>query len=143
MHGRARYIVMMALIFAAMAITMGQVAPPLVIIQAADDGEAVYPTASAEGYARETVAYAAPRQGWLPGLWELLVVVIILLIYIPALVAWGFIFHRAGYSWAMLFVMMVPLVNIVWFLIFAFIKWPIQKQLEAARSQTPPAPPLP
>lgn len=46
---------------------------------------------------------------------------------------WGMIFKRAGYSFAMALLMFIPIVNMVWLLIFAFSKWPIQRELEAYR----------
>ena len=49
---------------------------------------------------------------------------------------WGTIFKRAGYSFAMVLLMLVPIVNFIWLLIFAFSKWPVQKELEYYKQQT-------
>ena len=46
------------------------------------------------------------------------------------LLIWGMIFSRAGYSWAMALLMFIPLVNFIWLLIFAFSRWPVQKELD-------------
>ncbi len=58
-----------------------------------------------------------------------------------ALFVWGMIFRRAGYSFAMALLMFIPLVNFIWLLIFAFSKWPVQRELEAYRSGAPRAAP--
>lgn len=60
-----------------------------------------------------------------------------LIIFLVALVAglliWGMIFSRAGYSFAMALLMFIPLVNFIWLLIFAFSRWPVQKELDGYR----------
>jgi fatty acid desaturase len=48
---------------------------------------------------------------------------------------WGMIFKRAGYSFAMALLMFLPLVNVIWLMIFAFSRWPIQKELDYHRAQ--------
>ncbi len=52
------------------------------------------------------------------------------------LVSWMFIFSKAGYSKWLGLLMLVPIVNLIWFLIFAFSKWPIIK--EQQRTSQPP-----
>ena len=47
------------------------------------------------------------------------------------IIVFGMIFRRAGYSFALAALMVVPAVNIVWLLIFAFSRWPVQKELDA------------
>lgn len=54
-------------------------------------------------------------------------------------VVWGMIFKRAGYSFAMALLMLVPIVNLIWLLIFAFSRWPIQKELDTYRARAPMA----
>lgn len=64
---------------------------------------------------------------------------------------WGMIFKRAGYSFAMSLLMFIPFVNVIWLLIFAFSRWPIQKELDMYRTRgfpmegypQQPQPPLP
>src|SRR5438874_4477577 len=46
---------------------------------------------------------------------------------------WGNIFKKAGYSFWFALLMIVPIANLIWLLIFAFSEWPIQKELDAAR----------
>jgi hypothetical protein len=41
---------------------------------------------------------------------------------------------KAGYQGAYSLLMLVPLVNLVVYLIFAFTDWPIEKELKAARA---------
>ncbi len=48
---------------------------------------------------------------------------------------WGMIFSRAGYSFAMVFLLLIPVVNLIWLLMFAFSKWPIQKEVESLRAR--------
>ena len=52
-----------------------------------------------------------------------------------ALFVWGTIFKKAGYSFWMCFLMIIPLVNLIWILIFAFSKWPIHQELEMYRGR--------
>jgi hypothetical protein len=42
-----------------------------------------------------------------------------------ALVAWAQIFSKAGYSGWMCLLLIVPLVNVIVFLWFAFSRWPV------------------
>jgi hypothetical protein len=44
---------------------------------------------------------------------------------------WGTIFKKAGYNFWMGILMIIPLVNLIWIIIFAFSKWPILQELEA------------
>jgi hypothetical protein len=46
---------------------------------------------------------------------------------------WGTIFQKAGYSFWMALLMIVPIVNLIWLLIFAFSEWPIQRDLNMLR----------
>jgi hypothetical protein len=79
-----------------------------------------------------------------------------LFLIVAAMVAlWGMIFKKAGYSFWMGILMLIPLVNLIWLLIFAFSTWPIHRELERYRSQVgysgggfpvgtqPPPPPAP
>jgi len=49
------------------------------------------------------------------------------------LFVWGTIFKKAGYSPWFALLMFVPIANLVWILVFAFSKWPIQQELENLR----------
>jgi uncharacterized protein DUF805 len=58
--------------------------------------------------------------------------VVILIVFIWAYVR---IIRRAGYSGWWILIGLVPLVNVVMFLIFAFKEWPIQRELAMLRMQ--------
>ncbi|MEX1015470.1 MAG: hypothetical protein WDZ31_01895 [Phycisphaeraceae bacterium] len=52
---------------------------------------------------------------------------------LPALI-FGAIFQKAGYSpWRGL-LMLVPLVNVIWLIVFAFSEWPIHRELARHRT---------
>jgi hypothetical protein len=48
----------------------------------------------------------------------------------------GTIFRKAGYSFWFGLLMLVPLANIIWLLIFAFSEWPVHRELNHLRSLT-------
>jgi uncharacterized protein (DUF983 family) len=58
------------------------------------------------------------------------VIFFVALIILVAVAIWGTIFKKAGYSFWLGLLMLVPIANLIWILIFAFSKWPIQQQLE-------------
>jgi uncharacterized membrane protein len=59
-----------------------------------------------------------------------------LVIFIIYIIAWWKIFSKAGYSGALsLLLIFIPIANIIVFLILAFRRWPIQKELDALRQQ--------
>jgi hypothetical protein len=67
-----------------------------------------------------------------PALSVLLVIyVVILAVFIWAYVR---IIRRAGYSGWWILIGLVPLVNVVMFLVFAFKEWPIQRELAQLRA---------
>jgi len=65
------------------------------------------------------------------------------------IIIWWVIFAKAGYPGAMSILMIIPLVNLIVFLIFLFGEWPVRKELTALRQQLqarasyPPASPQP
>jgi hypothetical protein len=74
---------------------------------------------------------------------SLLVLLLPLIVYAVVIVGWWRIVSKAGYPGAWALIGLVPVVNLVFFFIFAFSDWPILKALRAARSpEIPPAPPL-
>jgi uncharacterized membrane protein YhaH (DUF805 family) len=92
-----------------------------------------------ENFAMEPMQYGhqAPVAGliivviWL--LFVLLVTAITALIYCR-------IFHKAGYSWALGLLMLVPIANIIMPFILAFGRWPIETKLrQLERQRTNPA----
>ena len=46
------------------------------------------------------------------------------------------IFSKAGYSWALGLLMLVPIANIIMPFVLAFADWPIQKQLRSMKQQS-------
>ena len=68
------------------------------------------------------------------GFLELMVILAILAF---ALVVWGKIFAQAGYSPWLGLTLVVPLVNLIVFLWFAFSKWPVRAELERLRLNSP------
>jgi hypothetical protein len=46
------------------------------------------------------------------------------------------IFSKAGYSWALGLLMLVPIANIIMPFVLAFADWPIQKKLRSLKQQT-------
>ncbi len=65
---------------------------------------------------------------------ELIVIVAILAL---ALVVWGKIFAQAGYSPWLGLTLIVPLVNLIVFIWFAFSKWPVRAELDRLRLNSP------
>jgi ABC-type bacteriocin/lantibiotic exporter with double-glycine peptidase domain len=45
------------------------------------------------------------------------------------------IIHKAGYHWAWVFIWFVPLINLIFYIIFALKKWPIQERLEECQRE--------
>ena len=45
------------------------------------------------------------------------------------------IFSKAGYSWALGLLMLIPIVNIIMAFFLAFADWPVQKELRRLRQQ--------
>ena len=41
------------------------------------------------------------------------------------------IFSRAGYSWALGLLMLVPIANIIMLFVLAFAEWPVQRELRS------------
>ena len=51
-----------------------------------------------------------------------------------AVTVWGLVFRKAGYSFWLGLVMVVPLANLVMLIWFLAAKWPIQQELERLRA---------
>jgi len=62
-----------------------------------------------------------------------------LLAFVLTIVIWCKIFSKAGYSWAMGLLMLVPLVNLIMMLVLAFSDWPVQRELRLLKQARPPA----
>jgi hypothetical protein len=61
--------------------------------------------------------------------------VVYLAILVVMIVAYVKIITKAGYSGWWILIALVPLVNVVFFLIFAFSTWPVQKEVHLLRQQ--------
>jgi uncharacterized membrane protein len=56
-------------------------------------------------------------------------------VMVITLTAWVRIITKAGYSGWWVLVSLVPFLNFVMFLVFAFSRWPVQRQQEAQRAR--------
>jgi uncharacterized membrane protein len=71
----------------------------------------------------------------LGGCFLLFVALFGLAMFILQVVVFCKIYSRAGYPWAMGFLMLIPIVNFIMMLILAFSEWPIQKQVRQLQQQ--------
>ena len=83
-------------------------------------------------FAQTTVQFRADSGGA-----EVAIILLWLVFVVAYVVAVVRIITRAGYSGWWVLVAFVPLLNIVMFLVFAFSRWPIQRELEALRGSAP------
>lgn len=65
----------------------------------------------------------------------MIMLVISLVSLVISVVAWWTIFSKAGYSGALSLLFLIPIAGLVMFLVFAFSKWPILRELEMLRQQ--------
>ena len=68
------------------------------------------------------------------GAMGLCVLVFALAMLVVVIFVWGTIFKKAGYSFWMALLMIIPLVNLIWLIVFAFTTWPIEQELQALRA---------
>ena len=45
------------------------------------------------------------------------------------------IFYKAGYSWALGLLILVPVVNIIMYFVLAFADWPVEKEIRLLKKQ--------
>ncbi len=69
----------------------------------------------------------------IPAIAFLIVLLIGLAVSAVFIIGWCMIWKRAGYSWALGLLMMVPLANLVAFLVLAFSRWPVQREAQHLR----------
>ncbi|WP_265520107.1 DUF805 domain-containing protein [Oerskovia flava] len=82
--------------------------------------------------------------GWLVGPAAIVVWIVVWLVVVIAYIR---IIQKAGYSGWWILVALVPILNVVMFLVFAFSKWPVVREVENFRTwahaprpgQQPPA----
>lgn len=72
--------------------------------------------------------------GWLFGGAALVVYIAVAVVF---LIAYIRIIQKAGYSGWWILVGLVPILNVVMFLVFAFSRWPVLRELEARRGSGP------
>ncbi len=65
----------------------------------------------------------------------LAIMLLSILFTVLATVLYCMIFHKAGYSWALGLLMLVPIANIVMFFVLALSDWPIRQELRRLRQQ--------
>jgi len=59
----------------------------------------------------------------------------VLLIVAVKILVFCKIFSKAGYSWALGLLMLVPIANIIMLFVLAFAEWPIERELRSFRQQ--------
>jgi len=75
-----------------------------------------------------------------------------LVMLVVSVFIFGTIFKKAGYNFWLGLLMILPLVNLIWLIVFAFSTWPIHQELQSLRGRaggyagggfpvTPPQPP--
>ena len=77
------------------------------------------------------------------GTFLLIIAVISLAAAVFGIFCWWRIFSKAGYSGALSLLLLVPVANLVVFLILAFGEWPILTELNARRQQAMTSAPYP
>ena len=60
---------------------------------------------------------------------------VLLPVIVMAVVAWAYIFTKAGWPWAFCLLMIIPIANFIVLLTFGFTEWPILKELRWRRDQ--------
>jgi hypothetical protein len=68
------------------------------------------------------------------GIAEFIVILIIALLVAAAILPWFFIYKKAGYHPAMGCLMFIPIANVIMLFVLAFSQWPIERDLQNARS---------
>ncbi len=64
----------------------------------------------------------------------IIVIVALVVVFFEFICLWKIV-SKAGYHGALSLLMLVPIVNIIMFIIFAFVEWPVQKELKLLKSQ--------
>lgn len=72
---------------------------------------------------------------WLTGGVGLVVAIVVWLVVVIAYIR---IIQKAGYSGWWILIGLVPVVNVIMFLVFAYSRWPVQRELDELRARTPP-----
>jgi predicted PurR-regulated permease PerM len=64
-----------------------------------------------------------------------MVLLFLLLGIVIYLIIWWIIFSKAGFSGILAFLMLIPLINIITFLVFIIVEWPIHREVTQLRQQ--------
>jgi hypothetical protein len=72
--------------------------------------------------------------------WTVSVALSILFAYLWGWMLWGKIFQKAGYSRSKGLTMILPVINLVILVAFAFSDWPVCRQLRSANPESDRAP---
>ena len=78
--------------------------------------------------------YDVNTDGWTTA-WGVAALVAVIAIYVVTLIAYIRILQKAGYSGWWVLIGLVPVVNFIMFLVFAFARWPVMRENEALRRQ--------
>ena len=78
--------------------------------------------------------YDVSTDGWTTA-WGVAALVVGIALYVVTLIAYIRILQKAGYSGWWVLIGLVPVVNFVMFLVFAFVRWPVTRENEALRRQ--------
>jgi len=68
-------------------------------------------------------------------IFTIIMIFFVLIIAIIQIVAFCKIFSKAGFSWVLGLLMLVPIANIIMFFFLAFADWPIQRELRSYKQQ--------
>jgi hypothetical protein len=81
------------------------------------------------------VTYSSSSSGSANPIALVIGLLMILLIFSALISLWGLIFKKAGYSFWLGLLMIIPLVNLVWIIVFACSKWPVLQEVEMLRGR--------
>ena len=66
----------------------------------------------------------------------LIIIVLALLVVVPIkLLISCMIFHKAGYSWALGLLMLIPIANLILIFVLAFGDWPVRRELRQLKQR--------
>jgi len=65
----------------------------------------------------------------------LFIILVVLIVTAITVLIWCKLFSKAGYSWALGLLMLVPIANIIMPFILAFGTWPVHKELRLLKQQ--------
>jgi hypothetical protein len=80
----------------------------------------------------ETVPYMPPALG---ALFILFIVFVSLMGIVLTILIYCMVFYKAGYSWALGLLMLVPIANIIMPFVLAFSDWPIRRELRLLKQK--------